>query len=127
MTINLDAIALPSNLTWADRDDWQPVAQTLRLARDGTPVIYHAPILAGRPITLTSTESSGWMTRAVLDQLQALAATPGSTHNLSIGGQSFTVLWRHHEPPAISAEALIARNLHDAGDYFRVTLKFMTL
>lgn len=125
--ITLDAITLPPSLTWTDRDNYQPVSQALRRARDGTPVVYHAPILAARPITLESTERSGWMTRAVLDQLQALASTPGSTHSLSIGAQTFSVIWRHDDPPALSAEPLVARTTHEATDYFRVTLKFLTL
>lgn len=125
--ITLDSITLPSSLTWTDRDDWQPAAQTLRRARDGTAVVYYAGQHGARPITLSSTESSGWITRQTLDALQALAATPGSSHTLTIGGETYPVLWRHNDPPAISAEALVPRETHEPGDYFRVVLKLMTL
>lgn len=125
--ITLDAISLPDSITWTDRDNYQPVSQTMRVARDGTPVIYHAPQLGGRPITIASTENSGWMRRDTLNALQALASTPGSQHALSIGDDEFTVIWRHDDPPAIQAEPLVARTTHDDGDYFRVTLKFTAL
>jgi hypothetical protein len=124
--ITLDEIDLPSSLTWTDRDNWQPVANTLRRARDGTPVIYYANQLGGRPITLASTESSGWITRQTIDQLQAFAAVPGGMHTLTIGDESFTVIWRHNNPPAISAEPLVARTTHEPGDFFLVVLKLMT-
>ena len=127
MTILLDSISLPVALTWSDRDAWQPVAQTARQTLDGGLAVFHQPLTAGRPITLISTESSGWVSRQTLDALQALASVPGSLHTLTLGTQTFTVLWRHDDPPAIQAEPLVARINPDAGDWFRVTLKFTAL
>ena len=126
-TLNLDALPLPSGLTWTDRDDWQPVAQTARPTLDGGLAVFHRPLLAGRPITLTSSETSGWVSRQTLDALQALASEPGSLHTLALGDESFTVLWRHNDPPALQAEPLVARLNPDPGDWFRVTLKFTAL
>ena len=123
--ITLDAITLPPSLTWADRDAWQPSRHVVRTALDGRPVVYHSPLQGGRPITLASTESSGWMRRDTLDALQALAATPGATYPLVISDDSFTVLFRHDDAPALSAEPLVARTNHDPGDFFRVTIKLM--
>ena len=127
MSILLDQIELPSSLQWSDRDAWQPVAQTARPTLDGGLAVFHQPLSAGRPITLISSESSGWVDRATLDALQALASEPGSLHTLTLGTQTFTVLWRHEDPPALQAEPLVARLSHDPGDWFRVTLKFTAL
>ena len=127
MTIQLDALTLPSSLHWQDRDDWQPVAQSVRQTLDGGLALFHRSLSAGRPITLVSTESSGWVTRATLDALQALASVPGSLHILTLDQQAFTVFWRHEAPPALAAEPLVARINPDPGDYYRVTLKFTAL
>ena len=125
--VRLDQLTLPASLDWTDRDNWQPVAQTARQTLDGGLAVFHRPLTAGRPITLISTEASGWVSRQTLDALQALAATPGNLHTLTLGDASFTVLWRHDDPPALSAEPLVARLNHDPGDWFRVTLKFTAL
>ena len=127
MSISLDALPLPTSLTWSDRDDWQPVAQSARQTLDGGLAVFHRPLTAGRPITLISTESSGWVNRQTLDELQALASVPGNLHVLTLGDQSFTVLWRHDDPPALAAEPLVARLEPEATDWFRVTLKFTAL
>lgn len=127
MTMLLDSLSLPASLTWTDRDNWQPVAQTARPTLDGGLAVFHQPLTAGRPITLISTESSGWVNRQTLDALQVLASVPGSLHTLTLGTQTFTVLWRHDDPPAIQAEPLVARITPDMGDWFRVTLKFTAL
>ena len=127
MTLSIDSLNLPSSLTWTDRDSWQPVAQTARPTLDGGLAVFHRSLTAGRPITLASDENSGWVSRQTLDALQALASEPGSLHTLTLGAQSFTVLWRHEDPPALQAEPLVARITHDPGDWFRVTLKFTAL
>ena len=123
--IQLNSLSLPPSLIWTDRDAWQSARHVMRTALDGRPVVYHSPLQGGRPITLTSTESSGWMRRDTLDALQALAAAPGATYPLIIGAESFTVLFRHDDPPALSAEPLLSRINHDPGDFFRVQLKLM--
>ena len=127
IALQIDLLPLNPALVWTDRDNWQPVAQTARPTLDGGLAVFHQPLTAGRPITLQSTESSGWVDRQTLDALQALASVPGSLHTLTIGTQTFTVLWRHDDPPAIQAEPLVARISPDAGDWFRVTLKFTAL
>lgn len=123
-TLTLDDLSLNTALQWVDRDNWQPVAQTARATLDGGLAVFHQPLLAGRPITLVSTESSGWVDRATLDALHVLARMPGSLHTLTLGADLFTVLWRHDDPPALQAEPLVARLAPGPSDWFRVTLKF---
>lgn len=123
----LESITLPPSLHWLDRDDWQPVAQSVRKTLDGTLAVFHAPRPSGRPITLASTEDQGWITRATLDALQALAAIPGAVQTLTIGAQAFQVVWRHHDAPAIAATPILARLAAGDGDWYRVTLKFTAL
>jgi hypothetical protein len=123
-TLTLDTISLPAGLRWMDRDDWQPVRQTVRQTLDGTLAVYHAPSLAGRPITLASAADEGWMSRATLDAVQALATTPGAVYALTIGATTYDVLFRHQEAPAITAEPILNRLAPVATDWFRVVLKF---
>lgn len=125
--IILDGIQLPAGLLWADEWAAASVAQTLRRALDGSPVIYYAPLVAGRPITLESAEDSGWLTKTQVDALAVRAASPGATYTLTLREQTFTVMFRHHEPPAFDARPLVPVANPQPGDYYLATLKLITV
>jgi len=123
----LDTLPLPPGLVWTDEHTSASVAQTMRRALDGSLVVYYAGLVAGRPITLESTETAGWITRAQADALAALAASPGAVYTLTLRGQAYQVMFRHHEPPAFSASGLWPYANPQAGDYYRAVIKLMTV
>jgi len=125
--ILLDSLNLPSGLVWADQYASQAVAQTVKRTLAGSLVVFHAGHPAGREITLESTQDSGWLTRAQVEALALLAASPGASYVLHIHDETYQVMFRHHEPPALDARPLWAYDQPRASDFFLVTLKLMHL
>lgn len=125
--ISLDGIQLPDGLVWTDEFSALPVVQTVRHTLDGQAVVFHAQRRAGLPITLESEPDAGWLTRAQVEAVSARAASPGGVFVLVLRGQSFQVMFRHHEPPAFDARPLINRATPLPGDFYIATLKLMTV
>lgn len=125
--IRLDGLLLPDGLVWSDEFATQAVAQTARRTLDGSLVVFYGQMRGGLPITLESEPDAGWLTRALVEALKLRADSPGGVFLLELRGQSFQVLFRHHEPPAFEAKPLV--NLADPrpGDFYLATLKLMTV
>lgn len=104
--IQLDTIALPDGLAWPDEFDTRDLAQTVRQRLDGGVVVYPRTLSGGRPITLAAPADQP-ITRAQAAALAALAAAPGAVYALSLRGMSFSVMFRHHDPPALDLTPLI--------------------
>jgi len=125
--IQLATLELPDGLLWSDEFAAHGVAQTLRYTLDGAPLVQYAPRVAGQPITLQSSADSGWVTRTQLDALAALAAVAGQIYPLHLHEVRVAVVFRHHDPPALTAEPLWPYGQPASTDYFYLTLKLMTV
>lgn len=127
MAMYLSSVPLRSGLVWTDRWSEANVAQSVLRTLGGTPVIYTASLLKGTPITLVSQEDQGWQSLDVVEQLRQLASVAGAQYLLDLGSIQHSVMFRHNDPPAFDATPLIPRTLAEAGDYFTVTLKLITV
>lgn len=88
----LGLIQIPRGMVWADEFNWTEVERAAEYSITGALLIDAAVRQAGRPITLEGSDSAGWITRATLLQLQALAQDPDATHALTLAdGRAFTV------------------------------------
>jgi len=125
--IRLDTLTLPAGLVWIDEFSAHPVAQTVRRTLDGGIVTYYTGTQGGRPITLESEPDAGWITRAQADALALMAQSPGAVYTLTLRGQTFQVVFRHHEPPAFDARPLVNRPDPQPSDFYLCTLKLMTI
>jgi len=125
--ITLDGITLPPGLLWPDEFAATRVAQSVRRTLDGGLVVYYGQLTAGVPITLRSEPDCGWFTRAQIEQLALRAASPGGVYLLELRGQSYQVMFRHHDAPAFEATPLVNLATPQASDFYLATLKFMTL
>lgn len=126
MTIVLATVELPDDLLWADEYGPAPVLQTARRRLDGGLRLYARPLIGGRPVTLIAAEDA-WLTRAQADALAALAAVPGAGYALSLRGQSFQVMFRHDDAPALELRPLIDYADADPDDPVIGTIKLVTL
>lgn len=120
-------VTLPDDMFWTDRHSWSPTEQTVSTSITGAALIDVGTRLNGRPITLVSDEGHAWITYSVIDQIKAWAAIAGCQMSLSIQGTTFSVVFRHHEKPAVDVRAVVDYNTPDAADYFFGTLKFMEI
>ena len=125
--IVLDGISLPADLLWSDEWAASTVAQTVRRTLDGGLVVFYGELRAGVPITLESQPDAGWLTCAQVEAVALRAASPGGIYTLSLRGQTWQVMFRHHDAPAFEAKPLVALANPQPGDFYLATLKLMTV
>lgn len=97
----LGAIAIPRGLIWSDEFDWTPVQKSLEYSLTGAALIDVGVKQAGRPITLEAQDDAGWISRATLQALQALAeAEPEGVHLFThADGREFDVQFAPVDQP----------------------------
>jgi hypothetical protein len=117
-------LTLPEDLIWTDEFDWTSVEQSVSYAVDGTQIIETGLKKKGRPITLAGEQSYGWITRADLTALYALAQVPGPYLLTLHGGREFQVDFRHADQP-IEAKPLIHFSQPNATDCYTLILRLM--
>jgi len=106
MAITLGSITLPEDIEWVDEYKWSPTVETNTYTLTGSLVIETATRQAGRPITLSSGDST-WILRSGLKSLKTLADTAGSTMTLTLNdARTFHVAFRHVDAPAIDAKPI---------------------
>jgi hypothetical protein len=127
MAITLGGVSLPDGMIWQDEFQQDMVAQTTLRTLGGTLKVREQGLSGGRNITLAAIEDQGWLTRAQVEAIQPLTLEAGNTYTLVIGVQTFTVKFRHSDPPAFEATPLIYRTTQVATDYFTATIKLMTV
>lgn len=122
--IQLAHVLLPAGLLWTDEFGWQPVAQAVDRALDGSRVSFSSALTGGRPITL---ESGSWLKYSDVQALQELASQPGATYALELRGVTYQVEFRHAEPPAFAAAPLFPLAFPAPDDRYTATLKLSTV
>lgn len=121
-------IALPSDIQWVDEFDWAPVGQGVERSVTGALIVQSRAMTAGRPVTLKPDgDNSAWTRRSVVEQLRNAAAIPGQVMTLTIGSQTLSVIFRHHDGPAVEAKPVAAYDAYTSDDFYVVTLKLMTV
>jgi hypothetical protein len=121
-------LTLPIDLHWSDEFDWHAVEQSVDRSLTGGLIVQTQARDGGRPITLRPEDSnSAWMTRSMLETIQGWAAISGLELSLTIRGVARTVVFRHHEGPAVEARPVVHFNEVDGTDYYVVTLRLMEL
>ncbi len=127
VVITLGGVNLPKALHWPDRYAFSPAKHSVKRTLGGGRVVFHSGLVFGRPITLVGSEENGWLTKAQADALQSMSDAPGVVYNLAIGAESFSVMFRHEEPPALSLRPLIPRLVPVEGDLFVGEIRLVTV
>lgn len=121
----IGGVSINPSMEWTDQFSSQVVEQTTRRTLTGKLVIYSASLQKGQKVTLVSTEEYGWLTRAQADALLALAEIPGVIYSMVRNGETYNVVFRHDEPPAIDLRPLIPRMSMESTDYLVGTIKLL--
>ena len=127
MPVTLNGLALSGSLQWEDRHSYSPVAQEVLVTLGGNPVVFSKALQGNRPITLSCTEDTGWLSKATVDSLEGMASVPGAVYTLDFHGNIFNVIFAHHDAPAISLTPLQPKAVPQPGDYYIGTIKFITV
>lgn len=131
MAITLDGVTLNDSMVWRERYLSSGVVQSVRRTLGGVAVVFAGATEKGVPITLVAGEFNGMLlgvlVRSVVDQIMARAETPGAVYVLSFNGETYSVIFRHDDPPAVSMEPITPRTADAAGDYFRGEIRLLTV
>lgn len=127
MAITLNGVSLSGSLQWTDEFSYSPVAQEVLVTLGGNPVVFSKALQGNRPITLTAGEDSGWLTKAMVDSIVGMASVPGGVYTLNLHGKAFSVVFAHHDGPAVNLVPLQPRAIPVPGDFYTGTLKFITV
>lgn len=127
MAIELGGVTLSPHMLWVDEVEYSDVEQSTLRTLGGDLRIYSQSLTKGRPITLVASDDQGWLTRDQVDSVRALASAAGNIYTLVIGIQTFSVVFRHEEPPAFAAQPLVFRVDAPSTDYYTATIKLMTV
>ncbi|AFL76243.1 hypothetical protein [Thiocystis violascens] len=124
--IQLDTLTLPDGLDWPDEFDTSAIGQSVRRRLDGGLVVYPRALAAGRSITLVAPNDQP-LTRAQAAALEALAAVVGASYALTLRDESFQVMFRHHDPPALDLTPLVDYADPIDSDFVVGTVKLFTV
>lgn len=120
-------VTLTDDLLRTDEHAWSPVQQSITPTLTGALWIDVSSRQAGEPITLSGGLDYGHITRSEFIQLRTLANQPGQVFTLNWHGTSYTVVWRHDEPPALDARDFIDYADPTQTDWVIPTLKFTVI
>lgn len=121
---------LDPDLSWSDEFEWAAVEQTAERGLTGALIVDAGVRVGGRAITLAPPDdTSAWMPRATLTQLQQWEAQPSLTLTLSLRGVDYQVGFRRWDGAPLAAKPVqfVADPVPGGfGDFYLVTLKLFT-
>ncbi len=125
--MQLATITLPDDLIWQDEFQWAAPIHTLSYTITGAMRLDAGVRQAGRPVTLTGSETAGWVSKTTLDSLYTLVnAVPAAMTLILPDARQFQVMFRHHET-ALEAHPVIDYNTAGATDWYWLILRLMTV
>ena len=123
-----ETVPLENGFLWSDEFSWKPIEQNQERAIDGTLIIQEGKKKSGRPITLSPSDSQGWIKRSSLSILKDWSALQDEQFTLVFeyphDTRQFNVIFNHAEG-AIDAEPVKGFPTVSEDDFYKVTLKFI--
>jgi hypothetical protein len=115
-------------MLWTDRYTSEPyVTQEMQRTLGGRMSVFSGSHLGSRFITLESRENQGWLTEAMVEACDQMSKSPNSDYECAIGDQTFTVRFRHFDPPAFQAEQLNQIGALAPAGFYLATIKLYTI
>lgn len=128
MAIVLGGVVLSDHMIWEDEiTSSSSVAQVVKRTLAGTLLVQEQQLSGGVPITLSATDKQGWLTKVQVVAIKGLAEQAGLLIPLTIGSNTYTVVFRHTEDPAFYAEPLDQIGAQAPAGYYTAVIKLMTI
>jgi len=125
MDITLQGVTLPADLFWIDEFSWTPVEQATAYTLGGALIVEEQTKQAGRSITLASPSDGGWVTRAQVKAVYALAQNPSTGLALQLAdGRNLTVVF-NHDGQAVRAVPVAPVAPPTDGDFYTITIRLI--
>ena len=119
----LVTLNLPSGMHWIDEFDHVALKSKPTLTLDGGQILEQSIQTKGRPITLEAADDHGWITRATLIALQAMASAVTPLTFTHADGRIFSVAFADSKP--LTARPIWPLSLPVDEDVYIVTLKLI--
>ncbi|MBF0602134.1 MAG: hypothetical protein HQL07_00405 [Nitrospirae bacterium] len=103
----LGDLLLPDAMEWKNRYEWAPVAQETGRTLGGNLMVWHSPMTGGRPIDLAAEGEVCWLSTDHVSALYAMSTQPGAVFDLEWDGETFQVMFRHQDSPAMEANPIL--------------------
>jgi len=106
--VTLGGVPLGYDLLWPDRHQSNQVLQYVILTIGCGQRVFVQSKLVGRPVTLQANEDQGWIAADLVPILKEMADVPGEVYDFDFHGlESFQVMFKHQDPPALDLRPLI--------------------
>lgn len=123
-----ETVPIEDGFLWSDEFSWKPIEQNQERAVDGTLIIQEGKKKSGRPITLSPSDSQGWIKRSSLSILKDWSVLQDEQFTLTFeyphDTRQFNVIFNHAEG-AIDAEPVKGFPAVSENDFYKATLKFI--
>lgn len=123
-----ETVPIEDGFLWSDEFSWKPIEQNQEYAVNGTLIIQEGKKKSGRPITLSPSDSQGWIKRSSLSILKDWSALQAEQFTLVFeyphDTRQFNVIFNHAEG-AIDAEPVKGFPAVSENDFYKATLKFI--
>ena len=124
--VTLGGVALGYDIIWTDRHQSDGVYQSITPTAGGGQRITVQAKTVGHPVTLEATDQQGWIASTLVPILKEMASQPDVAYDFDFHGlESFQVMFRHYEPPALALRPLI--DGAEYGEWFIGTIKLFTV
>jgi hypothetical protein len=126
MSCILGGISFDHTPLWVDRNKYPDAVSETVTAIDGTEIVVSAARGVHYPVTLESTQETGWLRGATVAALRALSAVPGAYYTLVLNGTSYIVRFRNEQSGgAIQMETLLTHSNPGDDDWWVGTIYLM--
>ncbi len=126
MSCILGGISIDHTPLWIDRNKCTDATSEVSTAIDGSEIVTTAASGAHYPITLESTQDTGWLKGSTVTALRALSAVPGAYYALVLNGTSYVVRFRNEQSGgAIQMETLLPHSNPGVDDWWIGTIYLM--
>lgn len=121
-------IEIPNDLYSVDELNWSAVVASHQRTLDGTLLIEQSVRKHGKPYVLQARDDMAWVTRQVVNDLQAWANLTDTKFRLDYRqdgiDKTMTVMFDHTDDP-IKASPVKGHNSPNLDDYFTIELRFV--
>lgn len=125
---NDDEVVLPDDLYSVDELNWSSVVANHQRTLDGTLLIEQSVRKHGKPYVLGASDDMAWVTRHMVNTLQAWANLADTKFRLEYtqdGTQKTMIVMFDHTDDPIKAVAVKGFNSPNLDDYFTVELRLV--
>lgn len=126
LTYLTTTVPLSDDFDFPEQYSWNALQMRKSYSVTGALIVQTGLKQTGRAITLRGDEQHAWVSRANLDTLRTLAATPGALLTLVFRGVTYSVIF-DNDAGAIEATPVADFDNEDAADFFIVTLRFLVI